>query len=96
MPTLRFVVAWYLVMSLITFCAFGVDKWRAASAQNRRRIPESTLHVLELLGGWPGSLLAQRLIRHKSSKLAYRRVFWLITAVHILGWAWWLLRQLNG
>ena len=36
------------------------------------------LHLLELLGGWPGAFLAQRRLRHKCSKGSYQFVFWLI------------------
>lgn len=38
----------------------------------RWRTPESTLHTVELLGGFPGVLLARRLLRHKTRKRAYR------------------------
>lgn len=74
----------YALMSLITFVAYYTDK--RAARLGRLRTPEATLHVLELLGGWPGALLAQRLIRHKNAKVGYQVVFWLIVAVHIAGW----------
>jgi uncharacterized membrane protein YsdA (DUF1294 family) len=40
------------------------------------------LHLLELLGGWLAAFLAQRRLRHKSSKGSYQFVFWLI----VLAW----------
>ena len=40
------------------------------------RTPESTLHFLALAGGWPGALLAQQFLRHKSTKVEFRSVFW--------------------
>ena len=51
----------YGLMSLITFAVYYLDK--RAARLGRPRTPEVTLHVLELLGGWPGALLAQRLER---------------------------------
>ena len=43
---------------------------------------EAQLHLLELLGGWPGALLAQRRLRHKCSKRSYQIVFWLIVLAY--------------
>ncbi len=74
----------YGLMSLIAIVAYYFDK--RAARLGRPRTPEATLHVLELLGGWPGALLAQRLIRHKNAKVGYQVVFWLIVAVHVAGW----------
>ena len=74
----------YAVMSTITVVAYYLDKRAARLGQPRTR--EITLHVLELLGGWPGALLAQRLFRHKNAKIGYQVVFWLIVAAHVAGW----------
>lgn len=71
-------------MSLITFIAFALDK-RAAIA-GKRRTPESTLHALELFGGWPGGLLAMALIRHKNRKLSYLAVFAVVVILHAASW----------
>ncbi len=55
------------------------------AAQSRGgRVPEFWLHAIELLGGWPGAFLAQRAWRHKTAKLSYQAVFWLIVAFHEL------------
>lgn len=83
-----------LVCSLIEFGMFVVDKYRAGTGG--RRIPEVVLHTLELLGGWPGSLLAQRTFHHKNRKLAYQAVFWVIAGGHVvllawMAWLWWSL-----
>jgi uncharacterized membrane protein YsdA (DUF1294 family) len=74
----------YGLMSLITFAVYCFDK--RSARLGRPRTPEATLHVLEFLGGWPGALVAQRLIRHKNAKVGYQVVFWLIVAVHVAGW----------
>jgi uncharacterized membrane protein YsdA (DUF1294 family) len=82
------VVAAYAVMSAITFLAFWRDK--RAAARSRWRTSETTLHLLELMGGWPGALLAQSMLRHKSSKRSYRLCLWAIILLHVAAWiAWW-------
>jgi uncharacterized membrane protein YsdA (DUF1294 family) len=78
------VLAVYAGTSLATFLAFAWDKWSAR--RGGRRVPEATLHFLELLGGWPGALAGQRWLRHKSAKVSYRVVLWAIVALHLAGW----------
>lgn len=63
----------YLGMSVVTFGVYAVDK---SAARNRRwRTPENTLHMLSLMGGWPGAMFAQQMLRHKSSKRSFLTVF---------------------
>jgi len=77
-----------LVLSAIAFIAYALDKH---AAQTRRwRIPESTLHLLELAGGWPGAWIAQQSLRHKSRKPGYRLAFWMMVVVHCAALAAWL------
>ena len=68
------VAGWYLVASAVTFTAYALDK--SAARRGARRIAESTLHALSFAGGWPGALLGQQLLRHKSSKYEFRQLFW--------------------
>ena len=71
----------YMVASVVTFMAYALDK---ASAERRTwRTPESTLHTLSIAGGWPGALLAQQFLRHKSTKADFRSVFWVTVALHV-------------
>ena len=65
----------YAAASLIAFAAYALDK--AAPRGGHRRTPENTLHLLALLGGWPGALVAQNRLRHKSSKTSFLAVFWI-------------------
>lgn len=64
----------YMALSMATFIVYFGDK--RAAARNQWRVAENTLHLLALAGGWPGALLAQHLLRHKSAKPDFRRVFW--------------------
>jgi uncharacterized membrane protein YsdA (DUF1294 family) len=78
----RLVAGASLMVSLITFVAYGSDKRRAEAGE--WRIPETTLHLAELAGGWPGAFLAQRVFRHKVSKLPYQMAFWMIVLIYQL------------
>ena len=82
----RWVASLYMVMSLITFFAYWKDK--AAAQAGRWRTPESTLHCLTLIGGWPGAILAQQWLRHKSSKAPFRTVFWCTVVVNVSVFVW--------
>jgi uncharacterized membrane protein YsdA (DUF1294 family)/cold shock CspA family protein len=76
------IISVYLISSFITCWAYAVDKSRAT--HGAQRIPENTLHFLELVGGWPGALLAQELFRHKTVKQSYQIAFWIIVVMNIL------------
>jgi uncharacterized membrane protein YsdA (DUF1294 family)/cold shock CspA family protein len=77
----HWVAALYVVASAATYFAYAADK--SAAASGSRRTPESTLHLLAFAGGWPGALLAQQLLRHKSSKQAFRQVFWATVVLNL-------------
>lgn len=68
------VLGLYIGASLAAFIAYAADK--SAARNERWRVPENTLHLLALLGGWPGALIAQNRLRHKSSKTSFLVVFW--------------------
>jgi uncharacterized membrane protein YsdA (DUF1294 family) len=74
----------YALMSVVTFALYGYDKKQAR--HSGQRTPEKLLHGVELLGGWPGALLAQQVFRHKTRKFSYQLVFWLIVLLHQLFW----------
>lgn len=71
-----------LLLNLATFFMYWVDKHAAQTGQ--WRTPESTLHLLGLLGGWPGAWWAQALLRHKSSKASFLAAYWATVALHCL------------
>jgi uncharacterized membrane protein YsdA (DUF1294 family) len=73
-PMLLWVAAFYGAASLVCFIAYALDK--SAAINGRWRTPERTLLLLGLAGGWPGAMLAQRWLRHKSRKTPFRVAFW--------------------
>lgn len=70
----------YLVVSAVCFGAYALDK--AAARAHARRTPERTLLLLGLAGGWPGAVLAQQWLRHKTAKPSFQAWFWVTVAVN--------------
>jgi uncharacterized membrane protein YsdA (DUF1294 family) len=81
--------------SCAAFLAHALDK--RAAARGGRRIPERTLHLLALLGGWPGALAAMGLLRHKTRKLSFLAITAGVLLLHAaLGYAAWKYGWLSG
>jgi len=80
------VLVFYLVASAVAFFAYALDK--SAARTNRWRTPESTLHILGLVGGWPGALLAQKVLRHKSKKQSFHVAFWVTVILNCGAFGW--------
>ena len=85
----QWLAGWILTVSSVCYGFYAWDKHKARTGN--WRIPEKMLHCWELLGGWPGGFIAQRRLRHKSSKSSYLLVFWLIVVSHNYAAADWLL-----
>lgn len=77
-------LAMYPVVSLVSLLLYWQDKQQART--QAWRTPEKVLHASELLGGWPGALLAQQVFRHKTRKVSYQVVCWGIVLVHQVFW----------
>lgn len=73
----------YLALSIVTFLAYAADK--SAAVRGAWRTPEANLHLLALAGGWPGALLAQQFLRHKSTKQEFRKAFWSTVGLNLAG-----------
>lgn len=76
----------YLVTSFVAYFAYFFDK--AASLDGLRRTPESTLHFFSLVGGWPGAMLAQRTLRHKTQKRSFQAMYWATVILNCAAFAW--------
>lgn len=74
------VVFLYVGASLGTFLLYALDK--SAARRGRWRVRESTLQALALAGGWPGALVAQRWLRHKSRKRTFQVTFWAMVVLN--------------
>lgn len=76
----------YTMLSVVTFLLYAKDK--SAAQSGRWRTAENTLHLLALLGGWPGAALAQAYLRHKSKKMSFRIVYWTTIVGNCIGLYW--------
>lgn len=81
-PMPHFVWGVYTALSTASLIVYWSDK--RAARLGHQRIPENTLHVLALAGGWPGALIGRQALRHKSSKASFTQIFWLTVALNWL------------
>lgn len=65
-----------LFINFVSGILFAYDKQLAK--KNRRRIPEITLHIIELLGGVFVNIMLMYSIRHKNRKFSYYGFTWLV------------------
>ena len=66
---------WLVLINLVTFFVFGVDKWKAKYKEKHetaRRVPEKTLFLLAAIGGSVGALLGMRVWHHKTLHKSFR------------------------
>ena len=52
---------WFLLINMLTLVMYGADKM--AARKGMRRVPEATLLVFGVTGGWPGAIVGQQLFR---------------------------------
>ena len=76
----QFAGGWVLVLSILTFWLYWIDKKRARKGE--WRVTENALQLMAFLGGWPGAFVAQKILRHKSSKASFQFTFWLIILLY--------------
>lgn len=76
----------YVIASLVSIVAYAQDK--AAAQADRSRVRERGLHLLALVGGWPGAMLAQSVLRHKTRKRAFQMAFRVTVCLNAAALAW--------
>lgn len=72
---------WFLLINMLTLVMYGADKM--AARKGMRRVPEATLLVFGVTGGWPGAIVGQQLFRHKTQKQPFKTYFFLSIVVGI-------------
>ena len=77
--TLLVFCGYIIILSLVTFIAYGADKRKAK--KGKWRISEKTLLSLSFLGGAVGGILAMKKFHHKTKH-------WYFTVVNVLGCVW--------
>ena len=86
------ILGFYVVASAAAYLAYAMDK-TASKQRGQRRISEDVLHIWGLVGGWPGALLAQQKLRHKSSKTSFQAMFWVTVVLNCGALAWLLTKS---
>ncbi len=78
---------WLVLINLITFLVFGLDKWKAKRKEKKetvRRVPEKNLLLLAAVGGSVGALLGMKAFHHKTLHKAFRLGVPVILALQII------------
>jgi uncharacterized membrane protein YsdA (DUF1294 family)/cold shock CspA family protein len=75
------VAALYVALSILSFIMYAVDK--SAATAGRWRVPEQSLILVGLVGGWPGAIVGQQVFRHKTKKTSFRSRFWASVVINV-------------
>ena len=78
----KLLVIYLIIINIITFSLFGIDKRRAI--KNKWRISEATLLISSLIGGVIGGFLGMSVFHHKTKKMKFRILMPVILILHIL------------
>ncbi|MDN3628867.1 DUF1294 domain-containing protein [Vibrio lentus] len=79
-------LVWHLAIGLVTFFVYAKDK--RAAINGNWRVPEKTLHIFSVAGGWLGALIAQDKLRHKTQKQPFRAIYWLTVVINVAAFLW--------
>jgi uncharacterized membrane protein YsdA (DUF1294 family)/cold shock CspA family protein len=85
------VLYWYLMLTVLALAFYKNDK--EAAKRQYWRTSENTLQLLSLLGGWPGALIAQKTLHHKSSKTSFKVIFYITMIINLTGFSWFFTEQ---
>lgn len=82
----------YFIASLLSYYLYAKDK--KAAQCGTWRVPEKTLQLSALFGGWLGAIIGQRTLRHKTQKVGFRVVFFIMLSLNVSLLLW--LHSPNG
>ncbi|MGI9015122.1 MAG: DUF1294 domain-containing protein [Phycisphaerales bacterium] len=74
----------YAAISVATFLVYWRDK--RAARRGRQRVPERTLHMMSLAGGWAGAITAMHMFRHKTRTRRFLNIIVLAFLLHLILW----------
>lgn len=76
------IVYYFISINILSAFVFFIDKRNAI--KKSRRIPETTLHFLELIGGIISILIMMYLLHHKNKKASYFLISYIILIFWLL------------
>ena len=85
-----YLLAYLLIINATTFLVYGYDKY--AARQKKSRVRESKLHLLAMIGGSSGALIAQQIFHHKTTKRSFQLIYWGTVVVQVAVVVWYLSR----
>jgi uncharacterized membrane protein YsdA (DUF1294 family)/cold shock CspA family protein len=85
------VLGLYIMASSLAFVFYKRD--RAMAETHQRKLPENTLHLWSLIGGWPGAALAQKLAHPRSRRRSFQIVYWITIVLNGIAFFWMLSPQ---
>ena len=80
---LKIIGIYLLIINVVTFALYGIDKWKAI--HNKWRIREATLLITALIGGSLGAFIAMQMFRHKTKKWYFKYTVPAMLVVHVVG-----------
>ena len=86
-------LAYLGVINLISLLMFGIDKSRAK--RGGHRISETDLFLVSLAGGAIGGSLGMLLFRHKTQKMGFKTVMFIIILINLYLYYWLYLNVLE-
>ena len=88
----QIIIAALLLVNIVAFAAYGIDKRKAQ--KNKWRIPESTLLLLAFIGGSLGALLGMRTFHHKTQHWKFKILVPLFLVLHLALAVWLIYRRM--
>ena len=70
MTTKQIIIIYLIVINVVTFFLYGIDKWKAK--RSKWRIPEATLLGLAVIGGSIGAWLGMKVWHHKTQHKKFK------------------------
>lgn len=66
---MKYIVAYIVIVNIVAFCMYGIDK--SAAIKQKQRIPNRVLLLIAVFGGSLGALAGMYTFRHKTKKWYY-------------------------
>ena len=66
---MKYLLYFLIVINIVTFFVYGIDKLLAI--KHMWRVPEKFLFLLSITGGFVGSIVGMNIFRHKTKKLFF-------------------------
>lgn len=82
------ILVWIVLMSIISFVVYGIDK--QCAIKEKWRIKESTLILLGFIGGGIGSFIGMKVFHHKTLKKEFQilvpvsMILWIVLVIVVL------------